>query len=385
MNSSFIQRNRKKTQYKYNNTIDKIHNEKIQEYQDSKNNLNKLKQQLEKLEKKKWKSNTELNDEELEEKLENTDKIKILIDKIYKIQNNTSPNKYLLDTSSLLFDYYDTHKNTNTITCSVIDLFNRDNASNTTNITTKPKNNIINQYFEIIADNGSDGQFYKNTELDTNVNIYRCKTCNTERIYEENEGIILCTQCGTEERILIDNDKPSYKDPPREISYFAYKKINHFNEWLAQFQAKESTDIPPDVYDLIKTELKKENINIKNVKQKKIRDTLKKLNLNKYYEHVPHILNRLTGKPAPKISREIEEKLRIMFKDIQQPWIQHCPQYRSNFFSYSYILYKFLELLEKDELLDYFTLLKSREKLAEQDKIWKFICNDLDWEFIKTI
>jgi hypothetical protein len=30
---------------------------------------------------------------------------------------------------------------------------------------------------------------------------------------------------------------------PREVSYYAYKRINHFNEWLAQFQAKECTDI----------------------------------------------------------------------------------------------------------------------------------------------
>jgi hypothetical protein len=33
------------------------------------------------------------------------------------------------------------------------------------------------------------------------------------------------------------------------VSYYAYKRINHFNEWLAQFQAKESTEIPAYVYD----------------------------------------------------------------------------------------------------------------------------------------
>ena len=51
--------------------------------------------------------------------------------------------------------------------------------------------------------------------------------------------------------IVIDSDKPSYKDPPKEISYFAYKRINHFNEWLAQFQFKETTDIPQELYDQI--------------------------------------------------------------------------------------------------------------------------------------
>ena len=67
----------------------------------------------------------------------------------------------------------------------------------------------------------------------------------------------MCPSCAHQEKILLDSDKPSYKEPPREISYFAYKRINHFNEWLAQFQAKESTDIPKSVYDKIKAEIKK--------------------------------------------------------------------------------------------------------------------------------
>ena len=58
----------------------------------------------------------------------------------------------------------------------------------------------------------------------------------------------------------MDSEKPSYKDPPREITYFAYKKQNHFNEWLAQFQAKENTDIPQDIIEAVLRELKKERI-----------------------------------------------------------------------------------------------------------------------------
>ena len=66
----------------------------------------------------------------------------------------------------------------------------------------------------------------------------------------------VCPKCGTLEKLLVDSDKPSYKEPPREISYFAYKRINHFNEWLAQFQAKETTEIPQELYDQILIEIK---------------------------------------------------------------------------------------------------------------------------------
>jgi len=42
--------------------------------------------------------------------------------------------------------------------------------------------------------------------------------------------------------------------------------------------------------------------------------------------------------------------------------------------SYSYVLYKFCELLSEDKYLKYFPLLKSKEKLYQQDVIWKKIC-----------
>ena len=133
-------------------------------------------------------------------------------------------------------------------------------------------------------------------------------------------------------------------------------------------------------------ELKKERIvNVANISNYKIREILKKLKLNKFYEHIPYIINKINGKPPPSISKEIEEKLRYMFKEIHTPFQNHCPKHRKNFLSYSYVIHKFIQLLGIDEYLVYFPLLKSREKLYQQDKIWKNICNDLKWEFINSI
>jgi hypothetical protein len=83
--------------------------------------------------------------------------------------------------------------------------------------------------------------------------------------------------------------------------------------------------------------------------------------------------------------QELEERLRIMFKDIQAPFEKHCPPERKNFLSYSYVLYKFCELLGEDEYLEYFPLLKSKEKLYNQDVLFRKICEELRWEFIPTI
>lgn len=213
-----------------------------------------------------------------------------------------------------------------------------------------------------------------------------CEDCGAEMTMCLNEAILTCSECGFQEKILVDSDKPSYKDPPRENSYYAYKQINHFNELLAQFQAKENTEIPTDIYDNILVQLKKERItDMSTLTPKKLREILRKLKCSKYYEHIPHIMNRLNGQNAPHISHENEEKLRHMFREIKPSFIKHKQKGRRNFLSYSYVLYKFCELLEMDEFLKCFVLLKNRDKLYLQDQTWKLICKDMNWQYLRTI
>ena len=112
---------------------------------------------------------------------------------------------------------------------------------------------------------------------------------------------------------------------------------------------------------------------------------LKKLKLNDYYEHIPYIKSKITNKPAPTISREIENEFKKMFDLIQEPFEKYCPKTRINFLSYSYVLHKFVELLDLHDLKKQFTLLKSRQKLQEQDRIWKLICEDLGWKYYPSV
>jgi hypothetical protein len=211
-----------------------------------------------------------------------------------------------------------------------------------------------------------------------------CGRCDRTVLLQE--GYVFCKGCHTVEYILVDHDKPSYKDPPKEIAYFAYKRINHLNEWINQVQGKETTDIPDDVFDSILVEIKKQKLtNMADLTGVKVKGILKKLRINKYYEHVPHIINRLNGMPSPHMSPELEDRLRHMFCMIQLPFVKHSPSTRKNFLSYSYCLHKMLQLLEKDQYLDSFPLLKSREKLHHQDQIWKKICDDVGWDFIPSL
>jgi hypothetical protein len=214
-----------------------------------------------------------------------------------------------------------------------------------------------------------------------------CSICKSSNLYYDDcSSDTICKDCGTAQYTF--SGERSYKEEQEtdQTIVYSYKRENHFNEWLAQFQAKEVTTIPPEVLVSLREEFKKQKVTLKkDITQTRVKDMLKKLKLNKYYEHTPYITCVLNGINPPQMSQALEDKLRLMFRRIQEPFKKFCPEGRKNFLSYSYILYKFCELLSEDDFLVCFPLLKSKEKLHKQDQIWKKITEELKWEFIPTI
>lgn len=244
------------------------------------------------------------------------------------------------------------------------------------------KKKILNDYLENV-----ENKSVKREKRNKNEE-YSCTECGSSNTYIDDERAEqICMQCGLSKNIILEGILSFKEEQEHEkvFNYF-YKRENHFNEWLNQFQARETTNIPEDVIDQIRSEFKKNRIkNLDEITHAKVKAILKKLKHNKYYEHVPYITNLLNGIRPPTMTQELEDKLRLMFNEIQSPFDKHCPSERKNFLSYSYVLYKFCELLSEDDYLKCFPLLKSKEKLYQQDVIWKKICTELQWEFIPTI
>lgn len=378
-------------------TLDAIHNQKVQNMLEQKENLQSYKQELADLKKRINETTSDIDIWRLEREAESLEK------KIKSIESDSDLMDYYLRTGDILYNYYDIQDKIQQGTTS----FNSAKAKPGSILAileevaqqeepvleeqknavvvppaqkTLQRNQLLNDYLQL-----EDPSMARNTVEEYDDPWTTCEQCGNEMIMCLNEANLTCSKCGYQDFILVDSDKPSYKDPPREVCYYAYKKINHFNEWLAQFQAKESTEIPNEIYDAILVQLKKERItNMSNLKPTKLREILRKMKASKYYEHIPHIINRLNGQNAPFMSREDEEKLRHMFREIQPSFKKHRPQGRRNFLSYGYILYKFCELLEMDEYLACFPLLKNRDKLYLQDKTWEKICQDMGWQYIRT-
>jgi hypothetical protein len=135
----------------------------------------------------------------------------------------------------------------------------------------------------------------------------------------------------------------------------------------------------------IKDRIKKERIDIATqLNFKTMREILRKLGLNKYFEHIQYI-NSLFGIQPPLMDDKLTETLCVLFIEIQQPWALYCPPERVNFFNYTYTLYQLCVLLDQRQYLPYIALLKDNAKQKQQDDIWKLVCRDLDWQFFPTV
>ena len=361
-----------KTQNSNNITLDTKHNDILDKFNKETNQtIPKNNELIQKL-----KSSLKQN-KCIKNKLEIRDKIKEL-----KAENSNylrQQKEYYLNNSKYIFDYFEDKKNVSegTNKTKVLDNF-FDKSSKIESKSTSNEN--IFRYFSNIDDK------YINIENCINpTNI--CKMCSSgELVPVDYEGVVICNNplCAKQYKYLIENEKPSYKEPPKEVCFYAYKRINHFREILAQFQAKETTQIPDEIIENIKLQVKKERIEINQITNKKAKDILKKLGYNKFYEHIPFIKDKLGIKP-PIMTPELEDKLCNLFMEIQRPYAKFCPGDRVNFLNYYYTIYKLCELLDEEEFLPYFPMLKDREKRIEQDEIWKKICNELNWEFVPTI
>ena len=302
-----------------------------------------------------------------------------------KIQSNDPLTDYYLKNVDIMLQYYGNTENIQSVSTSHADqnTFVKYLVQSNANTENAPqsKKQLFEEYTTRMKLNTGNESKEQKQDL-----VEYCHHCSIPREEISEEGILVCPKCGSEEYMLVVSDFPSFRDPPKERNNYAYKKINHLNEILNQFQAKESTIIPEEVMNEVICEIKKRRIqNVAQLTDTDMREILKKLNRSKYYEHATHILSRLNGNPPPTITPEIEEKIRAMFQEIQAPFLVYCPDDRTNFLSYSYILYKFFELLELDEYKSYFSLLKSRDRLIEHDQIWKKICEYLRWEFISSV
>jgi len=375
----------KKPPQKQTNTIDEKHTELLNQFYINETEI------IPKLTEEKTRLKSlipNLKDHEIDAYMDIRDKVQDIQLQIKELKQQKK--KYLLDNSKYIFKYFEEKKK----------ISSGDNNQNV---------KILNSFFKIKANDDDTSnlnsdkynqskKLYQNYWRNVNnevINIQDfviqsdiCENCHKgEMIPQDEEGILICNnnECGKFITYIIDSSKPTNKEPPNEVSYTAYIRLNHFKEILSQFQAKETTQIPDEVIEAIRARIKKERIkDMSLINYDKMREILRKLGYNKYFEHIQYI-NSIFGIKPPIMNEELHETLCVLFIEIQKPWATHCPINRTNFFNYTYTLHQLCVLLDQTQYLPYIPMMKDREKQLEQDMIWKKVCKDLDWVFFPSV
>jgi len=323
----------------------------------------------------------------IDKKMESIDELNQTRERIKEIK--CAKQKYLLDNCSNIFQYFEERKkissgDNNQNTAKVRSFFRiKDANNNDEDVIQNPKYTAARRIYQDFWKN-VDNEIYNINDFILSTDI--CTNCKQgELIVYEEDGVVMCNQCSQVLEYIIDSSKPNNKEMPNEVSYTAYIRLNHFKEILSQFQAKETTFIEPAVIEAIKNRIKKERIkDVQEIDNITMREILKRIRLNKYFEHIQYI-NSLLGIKPPTMSEELINTLCVLFIELQEPWALYCPQSRTNFFNYTYTLYQLCVLLDQKQYLPYIPMLKDLTKQKEQDMIWKKMCQHLDWMYYPTI
>lgn len=215
-----------------------------------------------------------------------------------------------------------------------------------------------------------------------------CKECQGETC--TSEGYLVCMECGAVCQDSVHEFTVTYKDlcDTTYKARFSYRRLTRFRETLQSLQGKEPSEIPSEVLKAVQAEISKEPLlDPLMLDKKKIKYYLQRLNLQSYYDHAPHILCKISGMTPVRFPPEVEDKFIEMFELIQDPFEEvrsRVAPLRQSFLSYPFCLAKFCELLGLHEYQRHFTLLKSADKLLVQDRLWRGICESLNWKFFPS-
>lgn len=222
----------------------------------------------------------------------------------------------------------------------------------------------------------------------------QCPSCLGEDIrILRSEGTSVCFICGY---IVTENhQESSYQEShgssfcgrfshqaPRVLNTSSVKRVNHFKGWLTRLQGNERCKITRDELNKIQEYINRSQITILDYQTMRI--VLKRLHLQSYYNHVFYLMKHFTGEPMVEFLPAHEEQLLELFHLIQPAFTRHAGR-RVNMLSYTYLIKKFSELLEWNDIAWSIPCMKSDANIYRQDQIWKCICDDMGFPFTRSV
>ena len=213
---------------RYSTTLDGKHKEIMTDFsKDEYDIIPKLKEEKAQLIQQITDQNSDLS---IEQAMEIKDRLKEIKNTINELK--IRKNNYFLDNSKYIFEYFENKKNIdnkdenndlghNTKSQKLFNFFKIQQPERDNSESENRNKNIVQKYLCNVDETFIDmNSFVKSTDV--------CQSCyKGELIPLDDEGVLICNNnlCAVSIPYLIENEKPSYKEPPKEACFYAYKRI----------------------------------------------------------------------------------------------------------------------------------------------------------------
>lgn len=220
-----------------------------------------------------------------------------------------------------------------------------------------------------------------------------CDKCKGKSMIMSEGNIFVCLDCGYEKEVYTNT--LSYKDTTRTniLQKYSYERRSHFRDCINQFQGKQNCKIDPDIYKDLNEQFEKhrllqgdddtpKEIRYQKIKKEHVMLFLKELHYDKQYENVNYIYCYLTGTSCPDISY-LEDQLMADFDILVNLYIKKFKyEKKIDRKSFMNIQYVFFQLLNKNKYpcrKEDFNILKTTDRKAFHDDVFKELFEELGW------
>jgi hypothetical protein len=232
--------------------------------------------------------------------------------------------------------------------------------------------------------------------------------CGNKIEFIKDEDRAVCAICSTEQSLISNTSSFSDVGRVNMASKYTYNRKVHFRDCIIQYQGKQKTHIPEEIYTTLEVKLAEKklidlSVSDRNKKYEKVTraivlDILKELeskDIKKFYDDIVLIHHTLTGQPCDNIVH-LEDALLADFDKLTETYdnlYSNCteengdkkPNKRKNFINAQFVLY---QLLKKHghpcNEMDFLTL-----KTSERKRFHHTICKELfailNWKYSYTV
>lgn len=225
---------------------------------------------------------------------------------------------------------------------------------------------------------------------------YKCGFCGEPISLNARDSMLECGSCNASfeaKGMMLSDDRSSISEKSGKSNQYQARK--HARVWIEALQGLDSKKIPDEIISYVKECARRERIiDMEMITCSRIRGYLSKYqggSASKYNQHISKIRKLITGIEPPQLTENEMEMFCDLFSEIIT--IYNTIKKKSNCPYYPYFIYKIIEYMFRDDEYEtrrekFFSYihLQLEDTLAEHDKIWADICEQMpEIEFKSTV